>query len=172
MKFIRVSIYVLIGFTIVFFAIGLVNPKVKYSVTVQVNKSLPETFALFNNIDSLTKWLPEIKEIETLVEKPGIVGSKYKMVIDSQGDTMSIYETVTSYKKNEHVGLEFNVGIMTKTDSIVFVSHGNATEITGLYSCTGSNLFYKSMFSFLKGSFRDIDLAYLNKFKAVAENQH
>ncbi len=102
-------------------------------------------------------------------ETPDKVGTKIKMVVDSDGKTIEITETVTQYKANEMVELYFEAGEMLKTDNYSFTSDGKQTTILAKHTCEGSNLFYKSMFSFFKSMFKKIDQDYLNNFKAFAE---
>ncbi len=169
MKFIKISGFTLAALTLIFFAIGLLFPSVNYSATVTINNPLSETFALFNDTSRLKEWLPEVKSIEVIKEVPGKVGSQYKMIIEAESDTMSMHETVTAFEIDKHIGFVFIAGSMQKTDNYTFASEGTKTIITGKYECKGTTLFYKSMFSFFKGYFKEIDEKYLNNFKAIAE---
>ena len=168
-KFLKIAGIILAVLVLGFFAAGLITPKVSYDGSVTVNKPLEETFLLFNDLDNLKNWIPEVTSYEILSETPDKVGSKIKMTIESEGKTMEMNETILEYVPNEKVGLYFEVGDMKKTDNYHFKADGENTIIHSAHICEGSNLFFKSMFSFFKSYFKKIDQDYLNNFKTFAE---
>lgn len=168
-KFLKISGITILLIVIVFFCLGLINPNVNYTAEVTVNKPLAETFRKFNDPGTLGKWIPEMKSIEILEIKPGMVGTKMKMIIENEGQTMELFEEVTAFEDQKLVGLSFEAGQMNKSDLVEFTSSGDNTIIKGTYTCTGSNLFYKSLFSLFKSQFKSIDQTYLNNFKKFAE---
>ena len=73
MRTIKTILTILIILTLLFFGTGMVVKENNYTSEVIVNKSLSETFRLFNNRESIMLWCPEIKKIETIEEKNWIL---------------------------------------------------------------------------------------------------
>jgi uncharacterized membrane protein len=168
-KFLKISGLILLLLVVVFFSLGLIFPSVTYTAEITVNKPVAETFRKYNDPGTLSKWIPEMKSLEILEIKPGMVGTKMKMIIENEGQTMELYEEVTHYEENKVIGLSFDAGMMHKSDLVKFSAEGETTTISGTYTCKGSNLFYRSLFSLFKSQFKSIDETYLKNFKAFVE---
>ncbi|HNQ61665.1 MAG TPA: hypothetical protein PKJ62_04680 [Bacteroidia bacterium] len=168
-KFLKITGLVLVALAIIFFSLGLVSPNVTYTSEILINKPLAETFRKYNDPGTLKQWIPEMKSFEIVEIKPGMVGTKLKMIIENDGQTMELNEEVIAFEENKLVGLSFDAGMMHKTDMVEFVQTEDGTLIRGNYTCTGSNLFYKSLFSLFKTQFKSIDEGYLKNFKAFVE---
>ncbi len=172
MKILKIIGGIILLLLVVFLAAGFVVPKVTYETSVTVNKPISETFALFNDMEHLQKWIPEVKSIETMKETPNKIGSQYKMKVVSEGSEVEMVETVIDYKDNELVSLDFDAGDMHKVDTYHFSSDGDMTNITANHVCTGNSYIMKCMFAFFKGMFKGIDQGYQNNFKAYAEGHN
>lgn len=168
-KFLKITGIIILLLAVVFFSLGFIFPQVTYTAEITVNKPLVEVFRKYNDPGTLNKWIPEMKKLEILEIKPGMVGTKMKMTIESQGQTMELFEEVIAFEENKLIGLSFDAGSMHKKDHVQFISSGESTIIQGSYVCEGSNLFYKSLFSLFKSQFQTIDQTYLNNFKAFVE---
>ncbi|HNQ12857.1 MAG TPA: SRPBCC family protein [Bacteroidia bacterium] len=167
LKYVLIAILLLVA---AFFLVGIINPKVEYNASIEINKPLEETFELFNNIDHLQAWIPEVKSVEVMEGEPHEAGAKLRMTVESEGNAVVLNETVLEYVPNQKVVLDFEAGAMLKTNSVQFTAKGDQTIIEGSYVCRGSNMFYRSMFRFFKGTFQTIDQGYLNNFKKFADN--
>ncbi len=168
-KFLKVTSIILLLLTVVFFSLGLIFPQITYNTEVKINRPIAEVFRKYNDPGTLNKWIPEMKSLEILEIKPGMVGTKMKMIIESEGQKMELFEEVVAFEENKLISLSFDAGAMNKTDYVEFTSTGETTTIKGSYICKGSNLFYKSLFSLFKSQFQTIDQTYLNNFKAFVE---
>ena len=89
------SLLYLIGILIVVFLLaGLVVPSVKYETEVIIDLGLEETWNKYNDMESLSEWLPQIKSVETIKETNDKVGSIYEMVVENQGQSMTMTEVI------------------------------------------------------------------------------
>jgi uncharacterized protein YndB with AHSA1/START domain len=169
-KILKIIIGILLLLLIVFLLTGLVVKETTYEVSVIVNKPIEKVFEAFNNHTELEKWIPAVKSFEPIEEKPGMVGSTYKMVvIDANGNDFEMIETVTAFEKDKRVGLEFDAQGMLKTDDIIFVSKDNMTTITNKATCKGTSYILKCTFPYMKGMFKKSDQESLDGFKKYAE---
>lgn len=171
MKFLKIFGIIILLLFLGFLSIGLISDKQEYQVEVDINKPVTEVFAWFNNHESLSEWIPEVKSFEPIKETPNKVGSEYKMLIDSEGKVMEMHETLTAYKQNEIIEMVFVAGEMTKYNHFTFQATDNGTLIKAKYKVEGNNIFAKSMFAFFTKMFKQIDETNLNRFKDFVEAQ-
>ena len=171
MKTIKIIIGIISAFALAFFLTGLIVKKTDYTAEVVVNKSIEEVFSTFNNSKNIKNWIPEIKSIDVVSENPGKTGSIYKIVVETQGEEITMTEKVLAYVPNEKVTLFFDAENMLKRDDYVFTSKEGVTTITLKSSCQSDSYIMACMFPYFKGTFREQDQSYLNNFKAYIEKQ-
>ncbi len=127
---------------------------------------------MFNDTSALKAWIPELKSIEILEEKPGKTGSRYKVVVlDGNGNDITMEEKVLAYIANGKVTFQFDSRGMLKTDDYTFTSEENKTVIKKNTTCRSTSYIFSCMMPYFKGVFKNIDQEYLTNFKAYAEKQ-
>ena len=171
MKTVKITLYTIIVLSVVFFGTGLIIKETNYETKVEINKPLSETFTLFNKISNMTEWIPEIQSIEVVNEKPGKIGSTYKVTVENAGQEIVMQQKVLAYVENEKVTLYFDAENMLKTDDYIFTTEGNTTVVTHQSKCTSESYITSCIFPYFKGRLKKIDQGYLNNFKAFAEKQ-
>mgnify|MGYP000135582922 FL=1 len=105
MKAIKIILGIVTVLVILFFSTGLIVKETSYQVKVEINKPISEVFIAFNDQEKMSEWLPEIKAVEPINIKPGIVGSEYKMTVDNNGQLVVMKEKVLAYIPNKKVTL-------------------------------------------------------------------
>ena len=171
MKAVKIILYTIIVLSVVFFATGLIVKETNYTTEVEINKPLSETFTLFNDMSTMKEWIPEVKSIESIDEKPGKTGSTYKIIVEDNGQQIEMQEKVLAYVTNEKVTLFFDANNMLKTDDYIFRAEGNKTIITHHTKSQSKSYIMSCMFPYFKGTFKRIDQEYLNNFKRFSEKQ-
>lgn len=171
MKTIKIILGIITALVLVFFATGLLVKETNYKAQVSVNEPLVEVFTTFNNTENVNNWIPEIKTVETINENVGKTGSSYKIVLDNQGQEITMTEKVVAYVPNEKVTLFFDAENMLKKDDYVFTENNGVTTITLNSSCRSDSYIMACMFPYFKSTFQDQDQAYLNNFKTYIENK-
>ena len=171
MKTVKVILTILLVLSVLFLGTGLVVKENKYSTEIQVNKPLSETFQMFNNQESIGQWIPEITKVETIEERPGLVGSEFRITMDNNGEIMTMKEKVLAYVENKKVTFYFDAEGVLKTDDYTFSSNGNSTTIKLDVSFQAETYILSCMFPYFKGTFKGVDEKYLNNFKNYIENQ-
>lgn len=171
MKTIKIILGIITALTLVFFATGLIVKDTNYSAEVSINESVEEVFKMFNNSEDIKNWIPEVKSFEVINENPGKTGSIYKIVVENQGQEITMTEKVMAYVPNEKVTLFFDAENMLKTDDYVFKQKEGKTIITLNSSCRSDSYIMACMFPYFKGTFQQQDQTYLNNFKSFVENQ-
>lgn len=169
MKAIKIILGIVTVLVILFFSTGLLVKETTYQVRVEINKPLSEVFIAFNDQNSMKKWVPEVIAIEPINIKPGIVGSEYKMTVDTNGQTVIMTEKVMAYIPNQKVTLYFDAGYMLKTDDYNFSEDNGITLLVKDVVCKSDSYIMSCMFPYRKGFFIDMDQKYLDNFKAYIE---
>ena len=171
MKTIKIILGIITALVLVFFATGLIIKETNYKTEITINKSVEKTFKAFNNPGNIKKWIPEIKSFDIVNKNIGITGNVYKIVIDAQGQEITMTEKVMAFVPNEKVTLFFDAENMLKTDDYVFTEKDGKTIITLNSSCQSDSFIMACMFPYFKGTFKEQDQTYLNNFKTYIEKQ-
>lgn len=171
MKTLKKSGIILLVVMLAFITLGLFLNKQEYTLETEINRPVQEIFQLFNDRNRLSEWLTEVKSFEPITETENKIGNKYKMMVDNDGKIVELIETLTGYKENEMVEMEFVSGWMHKYNHFTFSKSENGTKMIARYSIEGTNPFAKSLFLFFTKSFQEIDAANLERFTTFAEKQ-
>ncbi len=171
MKTVKVIMTILVVLSVLFLGTGLVIKENKYSTEIKVNKPLSETFQMFSDQENISQWIPEITKIETIEEKPGLVGSEYRITMDNEGQVMTMKEKVLAYVEDKKVTFYFDAESVLKTDDYTFTSDGSSTTIKLDVSFQAETYILSCMFPYFKGTFKGLDEKYLGNFKNYIENQ-
>jgi len=163
-RILKILTFLVIILMLGFLSMGLMVPQVDYESSAEVEGSVKDVFDLYNDMDKIDQWIPTIKSIKPLKETDSKIGSVYEMVIDNDGAEIKMKEKVLDYKDGELVALEFDAGVMRKTDVYTFAQAGNKTKIIGKHSVVGNNYFYKCMFSMFGSNMQKIDQKYMDAF--------
>ena len=169
MKTVKIIMTFLIILTVLFFGTGLVVKESSYSAIVTINKPLEETFKMFNDTTTITKWNPEYTSIEVVDSKSGVTGSVYNIIIKHNEETVIVKEKVLAYVKNEKVTLVFDREGVMERDDYTFTSDGSSTIITLNASYHAKSYILGCVLPYFESSFKEIDEVALANFKTFAE---
>jgi len=171
MKTIKIILGIISFFVLAFFLTGLFVRETTYTAQVSVNKPIPSVFKTFNNAENIKNWIPEIKSLEVVNENPGKTGNVYKIVLDNQGQEITLTEKVMAFVENEKVTLFIDAEGMLKKDDYIFTEKDGVTTVTLNASCQSDTYLMSCVYPLFKGVFLEQDQAYLNNFKVFAEQQ-
>ena len=171
MKTVKIILGIITAISLVFFATGLFVKETNYTAQVSVNKSVNEVFEAFNKSENIKNWIPEVKSFEVLNENIGKTGSTYKIVVENEGQEITMTEKVKAFVPNEKVTLFFDAENMLKTDDYIFTEKDGITTITLNSSCQSDSYIMACMFPYFKSTFQAQDQSYLDNFKTYIEKQ-
>lgn len=169
MKTIKVILIIISVFVVAFLLTGLIVKETTYTAQVSVNKPISTVFKTFNNSENIKKWIPEVKSFEVVSENPGKTGSVYKIVVDNQGQDITMTEKVMAFVENEKVTLFFDAEGMLKKDDYTFTEKDGITTVTLNASCQSETYLMACVYPLFKGTLQEQDQSYLNNFKEFAE---
>lgn len=169
MKILKAIFKILVVLLLVFCATGLLIKEASYQVEIQINKPVTVVFKTFNDLSKLQNWMPELKSIEVIESRPGIVGSMYKMLLENEGETMEITEKVLAYVPNKKATFYVHIDKIFKTDDCNFTARDSTTILTKNVVCKSDSYLLQCLFPYFKRTFMDADQKYLDNFKAYIE---
>jgi len=169
MKTIKIILGIVTALTVVFFVTGMFVNEVTYTSEIEINKPIAVVFAAFEKPETMKEWLPEVKSIEPIDVKEGVIGSTYKMTVDNQGQEAVMKETITAYIVNKKMTFNFVSDQMYKIDSFSFTSENGGTKIIEHSRIRANSYIMSCMFPYFKGTFKKMSQDYLQLFKEFVE---
>lgn len=171
MRILKFFLKFLVVLVVLFSLSGLIFPKTKYTTTQQINLSVATTFDLFTDANKVKQWYLGLQSFRTEEQKPGVVGNKYKLVTEVQGEFVQMKRIVTKYKKPKQINYRTQSFEMIKEEIITFQEINGQTLITNEISTEGKNYFLKCLYATYFWFLRNEDQAILDSFKSYAEKQ-
>jgi uncharacterized membrane protein len=176
MKILKYLLYGIGVLFILFFALGLMKPQVKYGHEITVDKSIKEAWAVTQDETKNSEWLEGFKSIELISGDKGAVGSKYKVVVNSGEDQEDFVmtETIVSLVENEHITLHFDSDMMDFDQTISFREADGKAIVKTESTVSGKGIIMRSMFATMQtifGTFQSQEEKNINALqKVINEN--
>lgn len=171
MRILKILLKVLVIFVVLFLLSGLIFPKTKYTTAQQINLPVEKVFDLYTDANKMKHWYLGLQSIRTEEKKPGVVGNKYKIVMDVQGTFTQLKRIVTKYKKPQQINYSTQSVEMIKEEAITFQQVNGQTLIINETSTAGKNYFLKCLYASFFWYIQSEDQAILDNFKVYAEKQ-
>lgn len=134
-----------------------------------VNAPLEKTFTLFNDTTKMKQWMPGFVSITNISGQPNTVGSKWKLVLEQDGQLFEMTETMTAFKQNEQFAFLLENEVLSNECTISFKPNDNQTEIISDNVVHGNNMLWKSAFFFFKDYFRETGQTTYDNLKKMIE---
>src|SRR5690554_761890 len=87
MKYLKYIIGIIAILAIVFLALGLIKPKITYECEITVEKPTTESWAVLQDQEKLSEWLPGFQKLEHISGTPGTAGAVSKVYFDNDGQS-------------------------------------------------------------------------------------
>ncbi len=142
----------------------------KYSVEIEINKSIDEVVALFDNADNMDKWMEGLQSFEHLSGTPGQPGAKSKLKFKMGKREIEMTETilVQNLPKEFTCNYEANGVFNIVKNRFEKLSDNKTKYITeNEFQFKG---FMKIMGFLMPGAFKKQSYKYLEAFKKFAES--
>ncbi len=152
MKILKYVLYAIIALVILFFAMGFMNPFVKYGHSITVDKPIKEAWAVMQDASKFEQWLAGFKSIELISGEEGAVGSKYKVIVkpSEEEDDFEMIQTITSLNEFDHVTLDFDSDFMDFVQTTSFEEKDGTTKITTDSKVIGKSIISRAMFAIME----------------------
>jgi uncharacterized membrane protein len=169
-KIVLVVLAVLVVLIAGFLVIGYLKPVYNGTVSVTVNAPVSKTFAVFNDVDNMGKWMNNFKGIKNISGEKNEVGSKWQMSFDENGRSLLITETVTAFEQDKHFAFNMDDDFASFKVDIRFEEKNGQTIITQTSEGGGKGVISRSLIALMGGRIQKQQVEMYDKLKALVEN--
>lgn len=142
----------------------------KYTTTIVIHLSRKKVLTLFDSIENMYKWQPELLSFEHLSGDPGQEGAQSKLIYKMGKGEVKMTETITKRSfPHEFSGIYEAKGVWNQQQNFFEEVDSQTTKWVSIseFRCTG---FMKIICLLMPGSFKKQTLQFMMRFKEFAEN--
>ena len=154
---------------LVFITVGIIKPEISYDCEVIVDKPLAESWNVAQDEGKMAEWLDGYQKVEHVSGEPGTVGAVSNVYFITDGQEMSVKETITAMKPNESMEMLFETDFMDMEYKFSMNSVEGKTKITSSTIARGNGMIARSFMAFIGGSVKAQEEANLAKLKKTIE---
>lgn len=169
MKYLKYAIGIITILVIGFLALGLIKPKTTYECEIMVEKTIDESWAVLQDTEKLSEWLPGFQKIEHISGTPGTVGAVSKVYFDNNGESMNIQETITDIVPNESISMKYESDFMDMDYKLIITSVNGQTKINSITTAEGNGIISKSIMALMGSSLKQQEETNLSNLKKTIE---
>lgn len=169
MKILKYILGIIAFLVIAFFALGLIIPKASYDSEIMVEKSVDESWAVLQDQEKLSGWLPGLQRLEHVSGTPGTIGAVSKVYFDENGQTMVIKETITDLVPNESISMYYESDFMDMNYKLRLTSVEGKTKISSNTVAEGNGIVSKSFMALLGSTLKQQEETNLVNLKKTIE---
>ena len=152
MKFLKYTLGVLAILVIVFFLLGLIKSELSYECEIIVDKPLVESWAVSQDEEKMSDWLIGFQKIQQVSGTPGTVGAISDVYFITDGQEMSIRETITNIVSEESIAMSFASDFMDMDYKLTMSSIDGKTKISSSTTAIGNGMVSKSIMALMGNS--------------------
>lgn len=169
MKYLKYILGLIAILVIGFFLMGIIKPELSYDCEIIVDKPAAESWALVQDEERMSEWLPGFQKIEHLSGTPGTVGAVSLVYFDNDGQQMSIRETITEIVPDKSISMTFEDDFMNMDYKMSLTSIDGKTKINSSTTAVGNGTISKSIMALMGGSIKAQEDTNLVNLKKVIE---
>jgi carbon monoxide dehydrogenase subunit G len=169
MKYLKYILGILAILVIGFFLFGLIKPELSYECEIMVDKPLAESWAVSQDKEKMSDWLDGFQKIEHVSGSPGTVGSVSDVYFISDGQEMTIRETITDIVPDKSITMSFASDFMDMDYKINMESIDGKTKISSSTTAIGNGMVSKSIMALMGSSIKTQEETNLTNLKKAIE---
>lgn len=170
MKYLKYILGILAILIIGFFLLGLIKPELSYDCEIIVDKPLAESWAVTQDEEKMSEWLNGFQKIEHVSGTPETVGAVSDVYFVTDGQEMTIRETITAIAPNESISMTFTSDFMDMDYKLNMNSIDGKTKISSSTNAKGNGMFSKSIMALIGSSIKAQEETNLANLKRTIEN--
>ena len=170
MKYLKYILGIIGILFLVFLALGLFKPEISYDCEIVVDKPIAEAWAVTQDEEKLSDWLPTIQKVEHISGTPGTVGAVSDVHFDNDGQMMTIRETITDLVPEQSISMTYTSDFMNMDYTLNMTADNGKTRINSSTTTEGNGLISKSMMVLIAGSIKAQEETNLANLKKTIES--
>ncbi len=169
MKYLKYIIGFFAILVIGFFILGLIKPELSYECEIMVDKPLAESWAVSQDEEKLSDWLSGFQKVEHVSGTPGTVGAVSDVHFMTDGQEMTIRETITGIVPNQSISMSFTSDFMNMDYKLAMTPVDGKTKISSSTTTKGNGMVSKSMMALMGSSIKAQEDTNLSNLKSTIE---
>ena len=135
-----------------------------------VNKPLAESWAVSQDEGKMPDWLPGFQKIEHVSGSPGTVGAISDVYFITDGQEMTIRETITDIVPDESISMSFASDFMDMDYKLTMTAIDGKTKLSSNTTAVGNGMVSKSLMALMGNTFKTQEETNLTNLKKTIEN--
>ena len=131
MKFLKYTVIVIVVLIAGFFLLGIVKSEIAYDCEITANKPLAESWAVGQDKEKIKDWLEDFHKMEVISGTPGTVGAVTDIYFNTDGEEMTIRETITEIVPDESISMLFEMDFMNMNYTMTMKNVDGKTMLSG-----------------------------------------
>ena len=169
MKYLKYILGVLAFLVLGFFLLGFIKTEIYYESEIMVEKPVSESWAVIQDEDKLSEWLPGFQKIEHVSGTPGTIGAVSNVYFDTEGQKMTIRETIIDLIPNESIKMSYESDFMNMDYELKMSNSSGMTHITSFTTAKGNGAISKSIMALMGSSIKGQETTNLTNLKKTIE---
>lgn len=170
MKYLKYILGILAILVVAFFLLGLIKPELSYECEIMVDKPLAESWAVSQDEGKMPDWLPGFQKIEHVSGSPGTVGAISDVYFITDGQEMTIRETITDIVPDESISMSFASDFMDMDYKLTMTAIDGKTKLSSNTTAVGNGMVSKSLMALMGNTFKTQEETNLTNLKKTIEN--
>jgi hypothetical protein len=154
----------------VFFLLGILKPQLSYDCEITVDKPLAESWVVSQDEQKMPEWLDGFQKIEHISGIPGKVGAVSDVYFNTDGQDMTIRETITEIIPDQSISMTFESDFMDMDYTLTMSSVDGKTKINSSTTAAGNGMFSRSLMALMGNSFKEQEETNLARLKQTIES--
>ncbi len=171
MKILKYILGILAILIIGFFLLGVIKSEQSYDCEIMVDKPLAESWAVSQDASKMSEWLEGFQKFEHVSGTPNTVGAVSDVHFITDGQEMTIRETITEIVPDKSVSMTFTSDFMEMDYTLAMESVDGKTKISSSTKAIGNGAVSKSIMALMSSALKvqeETNLASLKK--TIEEN--
>ncbi len=170
MKYVKYILGIIAVLVVGFLLMGLIKPTLSYECEIMVDKPLAESWAVAQDEGKMPEWLPGFQKVEHVSGTPGTVGAVSDVYFDTDGQQMSVRETITDIVPEESISMSFASDFMDMDYKMIMTAIDGKTKISSSTTTVGNGAISKSIIAFIGNSIKEQEKTNLANLKKTIED--
>lgn len=171
MRFVKYTLFGLIGITLAFFSLGFFHSSFQYENQIEINASVEDSYAVFIDESLASQWLSGYVGHEVLKGAPLTPGSRFLMKFEENGTPYQFVEELIDIKENEKFIFDMETDFFNGKVEVYFEGDSTKTTLKAYTTMEPNSLFYKSMFYAMKSGLANRSQVQYEALKELIEKQ-
>jgi len=128
-------------------------------------------YEVFTNPDNTAKWLKGFLRFEVIDGEPMTVGSKFRVILNNNGEIVTIIETMTAIENNKRFAFELESDVHLGHTDITFTAFDSETTLVrSTNEVEAKTALMRSIFVIMKPYFQTVSDKQFATIKKLAES--